>query len=90
MENIQCENCKSYKVVVYDRKTKFLFGVGFSLVGVILALMFNNGGFYVLLGIIGGCCVFIGIAYLILALAHGTTKARCKSCANKWSIDYTS
>jgi DNA-directed RNA polymerase subunit RPC12/RpoP len=85
-ERIQCDNCRSFKLIIYDRRLKLVYGLGFLALGALGCVMFNYGGVLVLMGIIGGGCVFIGVAYLIMAAAHQKTKIRCKSCGNQWKL----
>lgn len=86
MERLQCDNCKSYKLTIYDRRSKLIYGIGFLAIGILGCMMFNYGGVLVLMGIIGGACIFIGVAYLLMAALHKKTKIRCNSCGNEWKL----
>lgn len=85
MTKMQCRKCNSDRLVVYSRKMKFTYGVGLSM----LSLLLISAGvmFYIYICLVFGLVsAMIGLAYLGMAAAHTRTKIRCKFCGTEWKL----
>lgn len=86
MSQIQCSNCKNYKVVSETKTYKLKVTVWSLIVGSLLYYLgyINeslSSGFIILLGV---CLIGVGLIYLLLFCLHKEDRFKCKSCGYKW------
>lgn len=87
-KQVQCPNCKSFKVKVESKKSKMTSGLSLLVLGGLLVLIGNNvteSMMVVLSWVFGYSLLFIGLAYVVMAIAHKADKATCRSCKMTFS-----